>query len=148
MTSSWHEKTVKGWYFRFDDDNKIRDHFMYAPSLHCNIVSHCLGSYTNWSLWDKVLNIKIEAEININDAHAIVYSLSTNFNGKHTAESQSSVLFGFQSVTCNYFNEFLSMFNMHCIYWKEHKKLNLVEKEWSKSNKNWLIYSIFRANFR
>ena len=47
---------------------------------------------------------------------AIVYSLSTNFNGKYTTESQSSVLFGFQSVTCNYFNEFLSMLNMHCIW--------------------------------
>ena len=41
------------------------------------------------------------------------------------AESQSSVLFGFQSVTCNYFNEFLSMLIMHCIFWKGLPKLNL-----------------------
>ena len=38
-----------------------RDHFVYAPSqwqmtLHCNVVSHWLGAYTKWSLfqppWD------------------------------------------------------------------------------------------------
>ena len=31
-----------------------RDHFVNAPSqwgttLHCNIISHCLGAYTKWS---------------------------------------------------------------------------------------------------
>ena len=33
----------------------FRDHFVYAPSqcettLHCNVVSHWLGTYTKWSL--------------------------------------------------------------------------------------------------
>ena len=33
----------------------IRDHFVYVPSqwemmLQCNVVSHCLGTYTIWSL--------------------------------------------------------------------------------------------------
>ena len=32
-----------------------RDHFVYAPSqremaLHCNTISHWLGTYTEWSL--------------------------------------------------------------------------------------------------
>ena len=34
----------------------LRDHFVYAPSqweatLHCNVVSHWLGTYTKWSLY-------------------------------------------------------------------------------------------------
>ena len=64
----------------------------------------------------------------------------------YTAESQSNVLFGFQRVTCNYFNKFLSILNMHCIYTTEPTKLNLTKKS-SKSNKNWPIYSIFYSYF-
>ena len=45
-----------------------------------------------------------------------------------TVESQSSVLFVHQTVTCNWFNEILSMLNIYCIYWKGPTKLNLDKK--------------------
>ena len=38
-----------------------RDHFEHAPSqletrLHCNVISHWLGAYTKWSLFNRKLN--------------------------------------------------------------------------------------------
>ena len=73
----------------------VMDHFVYAPSqwemtLHCNVASHWLGTYTKWSLWVKVwwlfsiplifqqiawfrLNISFFTAYCINYAHGIVF---------------------------------------------------------------------------
>ena len=43
-------------FFSVVSRDTCRDHFVYVPSqwettLHCNVVSHWLGTYTKWSLY-------------------------------------------------------------------------------------------------
>ena len=57
--------TMAGLYHGFQRISSLigltRDHFEHAPSqletrLHCNVISHWLGAYTKWSLFNRKLN--------------------------------------------------------------------------------------------
>ena len=50
-----HTGTVRDVLKNYKSETGVRDHFVNAPSqwetmLHCNVVSHWLGTYTKWSL--------------------------------------------------------------------------------------------------
>ena len=49
-----------------------RDYSVHAPSqwettLHCNVVSHWLGAYTNWSLLTKVYCLSYDLKLSLSD---------------------------------------------------------------------------------
>ena len=83
-----------------------KDHFVYAPSqwettLQCNVVSHWLGAYTEWSLW---------YYLNLNPHDKIYGELSLQVNQKFNV-ILCIVAYDIPQLicwySCNFFKHFL-----------------------------------------
>ena len=75
------------WIFIMTGPFKKRDHFVYAPSqwettLQCNVVSHWMGTYSKWSLYQAS-----KIHVCCGRAHSrLLNTLRLRQNGRHLAD--------------------------------------------------------------